>query len=233
MRASRLQEAAQCRARGDLPIDRAPNPISDRSSFPLLSSVQILFCFLLLSHQQRCEQADFKRRRNVALVETCRLIAPQTQFLIGLRFLAIFCSNSSFLPSVASAAMRASRLQEAAQCSARGDLPIDRAPNPISDRSSFPLLSSVQILFCFLLLSHQQRCEQADFKRRPQCRARETCRLIAPQTQFLIGLRFLCYLLFKFSSVFFFCRISSDANRGGAMSRSWRPADCSRPKPNS
>jgi hypothetical protein len=72
------------------------------------------------------------------------------------------------------------------------DLRNNRDGNLISDLSLLPLLPSVQILF-------HSSCEGPEAG--IVTLGRRTCRTIVAKTQFLIGLCFLCYLLFKSSSI--------------------------------
>ena len=67
-------------------------------------------------------------------------------------------------------------------------------------QSLLPLLPSVQILFCSFCGTGVHSAAVGRHARR------RTCRMITLETQFLIRLCFLCYLLFKSSSAFFCTR---------------------------
>src|SRR5260370_1051368 len=85
---------------------------------------------------------------------------------------------------------------------AQRDLASDHVESPISDRSSLPLLSFVQLLYCSFCSTSSDERRLVHKAGAVECHSRRRAwRAITLKAQYLIGLCYLCCLLFKFSSV--------------------------------
>src|SRR5260370_440674 len=85
---------------------------------------------------------------------------------------------------------------------AQRGLAIDYVESPISDRSSLPLLSSVQIFFCSFCSASGDVSRLVQRAVSVNCPAPTgICPLSLFNALYLFGLCYLCCLLFKFSSV--------------------------------
>src|SRR5258708_38957450 len=82
------------------------------------------------------------------------------------------------------------------------DLASDNVESPISDRSLLPLLPSVQILYCSFCSASVGVSRLVQRAAAMECRSRRRAwRAITLKAQYLIGLCYLCCLLFKLSTV--------------------------------